>query len=132
MLIICVGLLAGAVYLFNDLFPKAKPIEHSEIKDVISVDLSCNTPDGTIPMSEQYYEDLIRYISQAKPTRKQALDDYPANRPYYGIEIQTNERQYRYFVYEGIDQVYIESPYEGIYESKTELLDMVLRYFEEG
>lgn len=77
VLIVCVGLLAGAVYLFNDIFPKAKPIKHPELNEIVSVKLSCNTPDTTIPMSEQYYEDLIRYISEAKSTRKQSLNDTP-------------------------------------------------------
>ncbi len=132
VLIVCVGLLAGAVYLFNDIFPKAKPIRHPEPDEIVSVKLSCNTPDATIPMSEQYYEDLIQYISKAKPTRKQTLNDTPTSGAYYGVEIQTGEMQYRYFVYEEGEQVYIESPYEGIYESKTELLNLVLKYFEEG
>ena len=132
VLIVCVGLLAGAVYLFNDIFPKAKPIRHPESDEIISVKLSCNTPDATIPMSEQYYEDLIRYISEAKPTRKQSLNDTPTSGAYYGVEIQTNEKQYRYFVYEEGEQVYIEMPYEGIYESRIELFDLVLKYFEEG
>ena len=132
ILIICVGLLAGAVYLFNDIFPKAKPIRHTEPDKIVSVTLSYNTFDGTILMSEQYYEDLLLHISEAKPTRKQALDDYPTTRPYYGIEIQTDEMQYHYFVYEEGKQVYIEMPYEGIYTSKIELLDLVLKYFEEG
>ena len=132
VLIVCVGLLAGAIYLFNDIFPKAKPIRHPEPDEIVSVTLSCNTPDTTIPMSDQYYEDLIRYISEAKPTRKQALNDTPTSGAYYGVEIQTDEMQYRYFVYEEGEQVYIEMPYEGIYESKIELLNLVLKYFEEG
>lgn len=132
VLIVCVGLLAGAVYLFNDIFPKAKPIRHPEPDEIVSVKLSCNTPDATIPMSEKYYEDLIRYISEAKPTRKQSLNDTPTAGAYYGVEIQTDEMQYRYFVYEEGEQVYIEMPYDGIYESKIELLNLVLKYFEEG
>lgn len=132
VLIVCIGLLAGAVYLFNDIFPKAEPIRHPEPDEIVSVTLSCNTPDATIPMSEQDYEDLIRYISEAKPTRKQSLNDTPTSGAYYGVEIQTDEMQYRYFVYEEGEQVYIEMPYEGIYESKIELLNLVLKYFEEG
>ena len=132
VLIVCVGLLAGAVYLFNDIYPKAKPIRHPEPDKIVSVTLSCNTPDTTIPMSGQYYEDMSRYISEAKPTRKLALDDYPTTWPYYGVDVQTEEHQYRYFIYETGEQVYIEMPYEGIYESKIELLNLVLKYFEEG
>ena len=132
VLIVCVGLLAGAVYLFNDIFPKAKPIRHPEPDEIVSVKLSCNTPDATIPMSEKYYEDLIRYISEAKPTRKQTLNDTPTSGAYYGVEIQTDEMQYRYFVYEEGEQVYIEMPYEGIYEAEHTLFSIVLKYFEEG
>ena len=132
VLIVCVGLLAGAVYLFNDIYPKAKPIRHPEPDEIVSVTLSCNNTDTTIPMSEQYYEDLIRYISEAKPTRKLALDDYPTTRRYYCVDVETEEFQYRYFVYLAGEQVYIEMPYEGIYESKIELFDLVLKYFEEG
>lgn len=132
VLIVCVGLLAGAVYLFNDIFPKAKPIGYPETDEIVSVKLSCNTPDATIPMSDQYYEDLIRYISEAKPTRKQSLNDTPTGGAYYGVEIQTGEKQYRYFVYEEGEQVYIEMPYEGIYEAEHTLFSIVLKYFEEG
>ena len=60
------------------------------------------------------------------------MDDYPASRLYYGVEIQTNENQYRYYVYEDGKQVYIEIPYEGIYTAEMELLDLVSKYFEEG
>ena len=131
-LIVCVGSLAGAVYLFNDIFPKAEPIRHPELNEIVSVKLSCNTPDATIPMSEKYYEDLIRYISEAKPTRKQSLNDTPTSGAYYGVEIQTDGMQYRYFVYEEGEQVYIEMPYEGIYEAEHTLFSIVLKYFEEG
>ena len=50
----------------------------------------------------------------------------------YGVDIQTEERQYRYFVYEAGEQVYIESPYEGIYKAEHTLFSIVLKYFEEG
>ena len=132
VLIVCVGMLAGTVYLFNDIFPKAEPIKHPETDEIVSVTLSCNTPDATIPMSKKYYEDLIRYISEAKPTRKQSLNDTPTSGAYYGVEIQTGEKQYRYFVYEEGEQVYIEMPYEGIYEAEDKLFNIVLKYFEES
>ena len=132
VLIVCVGLLAGTVYLFNDIFPKAEPIRHPEPDEIASVKLSCNTPDTTIPMSEQYYEDLIQYISEAKPTRKHSLNDTPTSGAYYGVEIQTDEKQYRYFIYEEGVQVYIEMPYEGIYEAEDKLFNIVLKYFEES
>lgn len=76
VLVASIGLVAGAVYIFNDIFPKAEPIKCPEIEDVVSVTLGCNTPDMSIPMGEKYYKDLLLCISEAKPTRKQAMDDY--------------------------------------------------------
>ena len=130
--VFCISVFAGAVYLFNEIFPKAGKIRHPETEEVVSVMLSCSTSDEMIPMNEQYYYDLTRYLSEAKPTRKQSLNDCPTIWPYYRVEIQTGEHLYRYFVYKEGEHVYIEIPYEGIYESKIELLDLVLKYFEEG
>ena len=132
LVFICAGLLAGTLYLYCSAFPEAEPIRYPELEKVVSVTLGCNTPDVSIPMGEKYYEDLLQYISEAKPTRKQAIDDYPTSRPYYSVEIKINEDQYRYYVYEDGEQVYIEIPYEGIYTAEMELFDLVLKYFEEG
>ncbi len=129
VVVVCVGLLAVAVYLFNDIFPKAKPIRRPEIEDVVSVSLNCNTLDASIPLNELHIEDLLLYISEARPTRKQSLNDYPTSGAYYGVEIQTGDKEYRYYVYEEGEQVYIEMPYEGIYTSEIELLNLVLTYF---
>lgn len=125
-------MLAGILYLYCSAFPEAESIRYPELEKVVSVTLGCNTPDVSITMVEKYYEDLLLCISEAEPTRKQAMDDYPTSRPYYGVEIKTRENRYRYYVYEDGEQVYIEIPYEGIYTAEMELFDLVLKYFEEG
>lgn len=132
MLVICASLAAGAIYLYNDIFPKAGPIRCPDIEQITSITLGCNTPDGSIPMAEQYYEDLLQQICSAEPTRKQAINDYPAGKIYYSVDVHADNGTYRYFVYEEGEQVFIEVPYEGIYASEMELLDLVLQYFEEG
>lgn len=132
LVISCIFLSLGFWYLFDSVFSKAEPIERLEVEDIVSVLLSCNTPEGTIQMSNQYHEDLIEHISEAKPTRRQSVNDYPTVRDYYGVEVQTTGKQYRYFVYEEGTQVYIEIPYTGIYKSNNKLLDLVLTYFTEG
>lgn len=128
MLIVCIVFGAGVLWLLNDMFPKAKPVQHPEMDEIVSVTLSCNTTDGDSIMNEVDYEELIRYIRESKPIRQQSWDDCPSVRPYYCIKIQTDERQYRFSVYESAEQVYIESPYEGVYESQRELLELVLKY----
>ena len=132
MLVISVSLAAGVIYLYNDIIQKAGPIRCPDIEQITSVTLGCNTPDGSISMAEQYYEDLLQHIGSAEPTRKQAINDYPAGKIYYSVDIHADAGTYRYFVYEEDEQVFIEVPYEGIYASEMELLDLVLQYFEEG
>lgn len=131
-LILCIGVIVAAVYFFNSLFPKAEPISLPQNDDVISISVRINTSDMTIPMSENDIDRLFEYLREGKPTRQQALNDYPTERLYYDISIQTSEREYCYFIYETDGQTYIEVPYEGIYEAKTELLNLVLTYFQEG
>ena len=55
--VVCIGLLACGVYFFNTVVPKADPIRHPDVEDVESVMFSCNTSDGTVRMSERYYEE---------------------------------------------------------------------------
>ncbi|WP_161821514.1 hypothetical protein [Sporotomaculum syntrophicum] len=38
-LIVCVCLLAGAIYLFSRIFPKAEPIGYPDVQDIVSVAL---------------------------------------------------------------------------------------------
>ena len=129
-LIVCVGFLVGSITLFNDMFPKAPPIRHPELEEIVSVTLNYDNSDDSISIDKQYCESLIQYISKSKSTRVQSWNDYPSSRPYYRIEIQTNDIQYRYFIYEDDEKVYIEMPYEGIYETNEELFSLVLAYFE--
>ena len=70
-------------------------------------------------------KDILQNIRNAEPTRKMSVNDYPVVDPYYSIEIETLERSYQYFVYSENSKVYIEIPYEGIYEANQRLLDLV-------
>lgn len=128
---IFIGVIAGAIYLFNTIFPKAGPINVPEIEDIVSVSLSCSTSEQTVPLREEDMEQLLEYLSEGKPTRQTAMNDYPAERIYYSIFVQTDIREYRYFIYETGEQIYIEVPYEGIYETQIELFDLVFTYHQE-
>lgn len=129
-IVLCISIFAGTIYVFNEIFPKAKAIQLPERGDIISVSLSCNTSDMIVTIREENYEKLLPYIGEAEPTRKQAMDDYPTVRLYYGISIQTTEREYRCFVYEENGEICVESPYEGIYRAQEPLLDLILTYYQ--
>ena len=129
--ILCVALFVAAACLLNDIFPKATPMAVPEPGDLISVMLRYNSTNVEVAVDQEDYERLLQHLSSGIPTRRQAMNDTPTVQPHYCAEIQTEDRWYCYFVYEEDGQVYIEIPYEGIYESDMVMLDLVLRYFEE-
>ena len=99
--------------------------------DLISATLRYNSTNVEVAVDQDDYESLLQHLSSGIPTRRQAMNDTPTVQPHYCAEIRTEDRWYCYFVYEEAGQVYIEIPYEGIYESDMVMLDLVLRYFEE-
>lgn len=116
--------------LFNSIFPKAKPIRTPELNDIRSVSVAINTEEGFL-INDVNMEGVLKEIRDAKPTRIQSLNDYPTCRPFYQLEIKTEERTFRYFIYEEGEQIYVEVPYEGVYVADIKLFDFVLNYFEE-
>ena len=129
VLMICIGLFSGAWYVFDEIFPKAKPIRMPEAEDIVSVSVAVNT-DDEFEIADVDLEELLQNLRSAKPTREQSMNDYP-DKAFYRIEMQTADIVYRYFVYERGEQVYIEMPYEGIYTADDWLFHFVLKYFEE-
>ena len=130
-LIILIGVIAGAIYLFNTIFPKAAPINLPQTEDIVSASLSDSDSDQTVPLRDEDMEQLLQYLSEGKPTRQTAMNDSPTERTYYGISVQTDVREYRYFIYKKGEQIYVEVPYEGIYEAQMELFDLVCTYYQE-
>ena len=130
--IIFIGVIAGALYLFNTIFPKAGPINVPELEDIVSVSFSCNTSNQTVPIQEEDVEQLLNDLGESKPTRQTAMNDSPVERTYCSISVQTDLREYRYFSYEKDEHIYIEVPYEGIYEAKMDLFDLVSTYHPEA
>ncbi len=129
-LVLLISVIAGGWYMFNDIFPKAPPIRMPKIDEISSISVAVNNDDA-FEIEGVDLEELLGYIQKAKPTREQSLNDYPAGYGFFRIEVQTSEMEYRYFVYERGEQVYIEMPYEGIYRADSWLFGFVIKYFEE-
>lgn len=119
-----VGLLLGAYVFFDNMFLKAEPIRQLEISMLESVNLHDNE-NKEIVLSEEELQKLINYINSAVPTRIMSVNDYPSVRPYYVIELKTVERVFRYMIYEDHGTVYVELPYEGIYEIDREAVEIL-------
>lgn len=116
--------------LFNSIFPKAKPIRTPELNDIRSVSVAINAEESFL-INDVNMEGVLKEIRDAKPTRIQSLNDYPTCRPFYELEIKTEESTFRYFIYEEGEEIYVEVPYEGVYAADNKLFDFVLKYFEE-
>ncbi len=129
-LTVCIGLLIGGITLYNDIFPKAAPIQIPEKDAVISATVGSNTSNLSVPLDTDSLETLLAHFARAKPTRKQSLNDTPSARPYFRTEVKTANRQYCYFVYEEDGRFYIEMAYEGIYETGKAVYDLAVQYFQ--
>ena len=116
-------LLLGAYMVFNSIFPKAEPIKQLEVSMVKSVSLY-DSDDNEIEVSDAELQKLLTYINAAKATRKMSVNDYPNVRPYYQLEVKTEERILRYMIYEEDGTAYVELPYEGIYIIDDNVLEL--------
>ena len=129
-LVLLVSVIAGGWYILNDIFPKAPPIRMPQIEEISSIAVAVNNDDA-FEVEDVDLEELFGYIQRTEPTRELSVNDYPSGYGFFRIEVQTPEMEYRYFIYERGEQVYIEMPYEGIYTADSWLFSFVIKYFEE-
>lgn len=122
--IVVVVLVLGVYMVYDNIFPKAKPIKQLEISMIESVALLDNG-DNEIVITDVELQKLITYINDAEATRTMSVNDYPSARPYYVLEIKTAERVFRYMIYEEHGTAYAEIPYEGIYKINKAVVDIM-------
>ena len=131
VLVIIIVLLAVAVIggyaVLDRIFPVAKPISSPAIESVATITL-IEKGGSSLAVDAADFGEILKNIAEAKPTRAMSVNDYPAVKTYYTIEVVTVARRYRYFVYAESEQVYIELPYEGVYKSNRQFLDYIAEY----
>ena len=121
-LILVVVIISG--YLaFDHLFPFARPITYPSIEDITSISISDDDMGSNIYGSD--FAKIIIFISNSKPTRMMSVNELPSVRPYYRIEVLTDERMFNYYIFEENNKVYIERSYEGIYIVDNEILEII-------
>ena len=126
ILILFLGLTGvGGYYALDHLFPKADPIICPDESELISISVGTNSDVFSI-LEPTEYPEIQNILSESEPTRTMSVNDYPSVRPYYTLVLTTSSREYRYFIYEDRGQIYIEIPYEGIYGSDKQLLDLII------
>ena len=128
LLILFVSLALGGYILLDQMFPLAEPIYGPDPERVTAVFLSRR---GESPMEVDGAEEILQSISQAEPTRLWSVNEFPAAEEYYTLVLVTPEREYRYYLYEEDSRVYVESPYEGVYQRDARLLESIASYISE-
>ncbi len=120
--------LIGGYKALDNIFPKASPINCPDAKSIAVITLTGSNDSSLISEATDITE-ILNYITVAEPTRRASVNDYPAVKDYYIIEFNAESDFFRYFLYTENSQVYIESPYEGIYKANRQLIDSVSKYF---
>ena len=124
MIIVIIVFSLGIYALIDHIFPKAESIKQIEIGMLDSVKIYDDL-NKEIIIEDIDLQKIIPYINDAKATRRMSVNDYPSVRPYYVVEIQTIDRILRYIIYEENGTAYVEIPYEGVYEMKREVIDIL-------
>lgn len=132
-IVIMIALLGFAVIgcyaVLDNTFPKADPINCPATESVTAFVLIKN--DGSyVEVETADFGEFLHNITNAQPTRTMSVNDYPASKTYYTIEVGTAARRYQYFLYVENSQVYIEVPYEGVYKTNQQFLDCIVEYFK--
>ena len=122
VLFLCIGAV-GTYAVLDRLFPMAQPVSCPTADEIMSVSVGINSGESII-LNEELFFDLLEKISEAEPTRKMSVNDYPTAETYYKVEISA-DRMYCYFIYEESGQVYVELPYEGVYKSDNSIIDYI-------
>ena len=131
IMVITVLLLAiiGGYLILDRMFPIADPIDLPAKETITSITLTDNN-GNTLMVETSTIDEILKSITDVKPTRIMSVNDSPAVKNFYSIEIRTDTRQYRYYLYAENLQVYIEDPYTGVYQSEQQFLDYIATYFQ--
>ena len=131
ILVILLGLAAvGGYILLEHTFPVAEPIDCPNEEDVTWISLAQNN-DPSISIEVSEFGMFFEGIRKAEPTRIWSVQESPAAENYYTVVVETPDRPYRFHVYAEDSRVYLESPYEGVYQTNQQLLDFLGGFFKD-
>ncbi len=122
---ILVVVIIGALILYNNIFPLAKPIELPIVNQVYAVEIKKGNSTSKYIDDKEILE-VWNCFFNAKPTREMVAHDIPIISEYYTVNFfSEEERLYTSFIYNKNSEWYIEQPYYGIYEIKEESLNFL-------
>lgn len=122
---VLIVVILGGYYVYNNIFPVTKPIQHPSVEEIISINISTDDGNKESKILGTDFARVATYISNAKPTRIMSVNDSPTIRPYYKIEVLAEVKMFNYYVYKDNNKVYIESPYEGVYIIDNQVFNII-------
>lgn len=122
-LVVLIVLISGLYKAYDNIFPKAAPIRQIKVSEINRIYIYDNS-ENKIGMVDSEIEEIITYINEAEPTRIISVNDYPSVRPYYVVEIKSDDRYFRYMIYKDNGKTYVELPYEGVYTINEKVIDI--------
>lgn len=115
----------GALILYMNTFPLARPIELPEVNEVHTVEITEEISTKKYTDHKEILEILNCFLN-AKPTRIMSVNETPNVRKLYTVNFFSKEdRLYTSYIYNKNSKWYIEQPYYGVYEIKENLLDFL-------
>lgn len=100
---------------------KASPINLPPIDQIESITITGADGTQALYADKEMIERIISVITQSIPTAKQSVQDCPQVDNYGEIDISNNGGSTTIFYYRENGRNYIEQPYQGIYETETDM-----------
>lgn len=104
---------------------KAEPIKLPDISDIGSVIITQNNQTFEKADSD-WISELVEQVGAGEPTAKKSIQDVPNVAEYIKIDfLLTNNSTSTLFIYQEKSKWYIEQPYQGIYLSNDDLIEII-------
>lgn len=114
--------LLGVIWFLNN--NKAQPLNLPSGEVVSSIEIAGGVQD-IICTDKNTIVDFINVAHQAKPTNKKSLQDEPVVPTYVRVDLVYSGGMSSVFLYQENNKWYLEQPYQGIYQTDKQLLDIV-------
>ena len=118
---ICISVILVVSFLLMGCGKHAAPVVLPPVDDIDSI--SITTFDGTeVSFSDkEWIEQFITVVLEAKSTTKASIQDVPNAETYGEVDISNNSGVTTLFYYVEKGKCYIEQPYQGIYQTDTDI-----------
>lgn len=103
---------------------KASPITLPQPEDILTVQITEGSETVTHSDADWIWEMIIQ-MTDARPTRRQSVQDVPKTDSWLKIEIEQLSGMSVIFAYEDGGRFYLEQPYQGIYQIDGYLYEML-------